>query len=96
MKQALIKKIDFKFSNLMHSALVSMSGTGDQMFVHIQLINSFMKKIFGVEHIRFFSSNGEIKVEEYKHPFVYQVAQIVTSEIKDEFLNENTAPLRAV
>jgi len=80
----------------MHSALVSISGTTDEMFVHIQLINSFMKKIFGVEHIRFFNCNGEIKVKEYKHPFVYEVAQLITSKLREEFQCSNANSLRAV
>jgi hypothetical protein len=61
MKLATIKKIDFKFSNLMHSALVSISGTKGEMFVHIQMIDSFLQKVFGVEHIRFCNYKGEIK-----------------------------------
>jgi hypothetical protein len=96
MKLALIKKIDFKFSNLMHSALVSISGTKEEMFVHIQLINSFLKKIFGVEHIRFSNHNGEIEVHEYKHPFVYQVAQLITLQLKEELQPEEANTLRAV
>lgn len=96
MKLALIKKIDFKFSNLMHSALVSISGSKDEMFVHIQLINSFLKKIFGVEHIRFSNHNGEIEIVEYKHPFVYQVAQLITLQLKEEFQSEEVNTLRAV
>lgn len=96
MKLALIKKIDFRFSNIMHSALVSISGTKDEMFVHIQLINSFIRKIFGVEHIRFSNENGQIKIQEYKHPFVYQVAQIIISQIKEDLQDNNTGSLRAV
>ena len=80
----------------MHSALVSISGTRDEMFVHIQLINSFIKKIFGVEHIRFLSHNGEIKVQEYKHPFVYQVAQLITLQLKKELEETELTTLRAV
>ena len=79
----------------MHSALVSMSGTKDEMFVHIQLINSFMKKVFGVEHIRFSNHNDEIIVEEYKHPFVYQVAQLITYQLKEE-LQDTAAEMHAV
>jgi hypothetical protein len=70
MKLATIKKMDFKFSDLMHSALVSVSGSTDEMFIHIQLINSFLQKIFGVEHIRFSHQNGEIKLQEANHPVV--------------------------
>lgn len=80
----------------MHSALVSISGTKDEMFIHIQLINSFIKKIFGVEHIRFCDHNGEIKMQEYRHPFVYQVAQIITLQIKEDLQDNNTVTLRAV
>lgn len=80
----------------MHSAVVSMSGTSDEMFVHIQLINSFLKKIFGVEHIRFSNHNGEIMVQEYKYPFVYQVAQLITSQLKEELQSVKTCALHAV
>ena len=96
MQLPLIKKIDFKFSNLMHSALVSISGTNDEMFIHIQLINSFLQKIFGVEHIRFFHKKGEIKLQESKHPFVYQIGQLVSSKLSEEILERDTASLRAV
>lgn len=80
----------------MHSALVSISGTTEEMFVHIQLTNSFLKKIFGVEHIRFSNHNGEIEVQEYKHPFVYQVAQLITSQLKEELQSGEANTLRAV
>lgn len=80
----------------MHSALVSISGTKDEMFVHIQLINSFIRKIFGVEHIRFYNEKGQIKIQDYKHPFVYQVAQIVISEINDDLQDTNTGMLRVM
>lgn len=96
MKLALIRKIDFKFINLMHSALVSITGTKEEMFVHIQLINSFMKKVFGVEHIRFSNSKGEIRLQENKHPFIYQVAQIITSQIKEDLQDNSMSTLRAV
>ena len=96
MELALIRKIDFKFSNLMHSALVSTSGTKDEMFVHIQLINSFIKKVFGVEHIRFSNSRGEIRLQENKHPFTYQVAQIVTLQIKEDLHDNSEDTLKAV
>jgi hypothetical protein len=96
MKLALIKKIDFKFSNLMHSALVSISGTKDDMFIHIQLMNSFLRKVFGVEHIRFSSQKGEIKIQEAKHPFVYQIAQLITSQLSEEMQETSTGNLRAV
>ena len=95
MKFALIKKIDFTFRNIMHSALVSISGTKDEMFVHIQLINSFLRKIFGVEHIRFSTYKGEIKLQEAKHPFVYQVAQLINVKLREELQN-TSATLKAV
>lgn len=93
MKSALITKIDFKFSSLMHSALVSIAGEGENMFVHVQLISSFLKKVFGVEHIRFYTSSGEIQVQEVKHPFVYQVAKLISNKLKElDIPDEN--PLR--
>lgn len=95
MKLAIIKRIDFTFSNLVHSALVSISGTKDEMFVHIQLINSFLRKIFGVEHIRFSTCKGEIKLQEAKHPFVYQVAQLISVKLREE-LQDSSATLKAV
>jgi hypothetical protein len=96
MELAQIKKIDFKFSNLMHSALVSISGTSDDMFIHIQLINSFLRKIFGVEHIRFLNQKGEIKLQDEKHPFVYQIAQLIINKLGEEFQGASTGALRAV
>jgi hypothetical protein len=96
MKLAVIKKIDFRFSNLMHSAVVSISGTKDEMFVHIELINSFLQKIFGVEHIRFCNYKGEIKLQEAKHHFVYQVAQLISLRINEELKDVDTPALRAV
>lgn len=96
MEFALIKKMDFTFSNLMHSALVSISGTKDEMFVHIQLINSFLRKIFGVEHIRFSNHNGQIILQDAKHPFVYQVAQLISVKLREELQDNNAAALRAV
>lgn len=96
MQFALIKKIDFKFSSLAQSALVSISGTNDNMFVHIQLINSFLQKIFGVEHIRFSRKCGEINLQDVKHPAVYQIAQLVSSQIAGEFQETNSPELRVV
>ena len=96
MEVAAIKKIDFKFSNLMHSALVSIGGTSDNMFIHIQLINSFLRKIFGVEHIRFSNQKGQIKLQDAKHPFVYQIAQLITNKLGEEFQSTGTGVLRAV
>lgn len=96
MKLALIKRIDFKFSNLMHSAVVSISGSGDELYFHIQLINSFLKKIFGVEHIRFTSEKGEIKLQDEKHPFIHQVAELVNTSLDEEIRKMNLTNLRAV
>ena len=80
----------------MHSALVSISGTKGEMFVHIQLIDSFLRKIFGVEHIRFCNYKGEIKLEEAKHPFVYQIAQLISLQINEELQNTAFTSLQAV
>ena len=80
----------------MHSALVSISGTKDEMFVHIQLINSFLQKIFGVEHIRFSNHNGQIIIQEAKHPFVYQVAQLINAKLSEELQDVNATALKAV
>lgn len=80
----------------MHSALVSISGTNDKMFVHVQLMHSFLRKVFGVEHIRFLSQNGEVKIEEAKHPFVSQVACLINSKLNEEFQDNPSPTLRAV
>lgn len=80
----------------MHSALVSISGTKDEMFVHIQLINSFLRKIFGVEHIRFSNHNGQILLQDAKHPFAYQVAQLISVKLNEELQDSNAAALKAV
>lgn len=96
MKLASIIKIDFAFSNLMHSALVSISGNEDKMFIHVQLINSFIRKLFGVEHIRFYNCNGEIQLKEARHVFVHQIAQLINSKIKEQLKMNNENPLRLV
>lgn len=96
MKLAAIKKIDFKFSDLMHSALVSVVGDAKEAFVHIQLINSFIRKVFGVEHIRFYHHNGEITLQEGKHPFMYQIAKLVNSQVNEDLKNADESPLRLV
>ena len=80
----------------MHSALVSISGTKDEMFVHIQLMHSFIKKVFGIEHIRFYNYKGEIKLQEAKHPLVHQIAQLINSKLKDELKDADTTSLKAV
>jgi hypothetical protein len=84
MKLASILKIEFTLSNLAHSALVSISGETDNRFVHVQLINSFFKKVFGVEHIRFYKRNGELFLGETKYPFVKQIATLVSSKVDSE------------
>ena len=96
MQIALIRKIDFQFSNLMHSALVSIGGSGDEMFIHVQLIHSFLMKISGVEHIRFYNRKGIIRMEDAKHPFVYEVAQLVCSKLTEEMMSREELPLREV
>jgi hypothetical protein len=96
MKFALIKKIDFTFNNLMHSALVSISGTKDEMYIHIQLINSFLRKIFDIEHIRFYSYKGEIELQEAKYPFVHQIAQLINSKLKEELDHADAPSLKVV
>jgi hypothetical protein len=88
--------MDFKFSNLMHSALVSISGDDDQMFVHVQLINSFLRKVFGIEHIRFYNNKGEIQFEETKHSFIHQLAKIICSKLNEQMEQNNRGSLRAI
>lgn len=80
----------------MHSALVSISGTKEEMFVHIQLINSFLRKIFGVEHIRFCSYKGKIKIEDAKQPFVYQVAVLICIKLNEELQNVSSTTMHVV
>lgn len=88
MKRAQITKMDFAFRNLMHSALVSISGDAEDMFIHIQLINSFVRRIFGVEHIRFHDHNGAIEISDVQHPLAYQVAELVNSKLKEEMKSD--------
>ena len=80
----------------MHSALVSICGTSEEMFVHVQLINSFLRKIFGVEHIRFFNKNGQIQMQEQKHPFMKQIAGLISLQLKPHMENGNMPALRVV
>ncbi|MGZ3952233.1 MAG: hypothetical protein ACXVBZ_12620 [Flavisolibacter sp.] len=91
-----IKKFDFQYNNLMHSAVVSVCGTTEEMFVHVQLINSFLKKIFGIEHIRFFNRNGQIQMQELKHPFMSQIAGLISIQLKPDLQEEDTSALRVV
>ena len=77
MKLAKIIKMDFSHGNLMHSALVSISGDYQESFIHVQLLQSFFKKVFGVEHIRFKNLNGQLELEEVSYPFMRQIASIV-------------------
>jgi len=96
MEAPLIKRIDFKYNNLMHSALVSMSGTSEEMFVHVQLINSFLRKIFGIEHIRFFNRNGQIQLKETKHPVMGEIAGFISKELKQYTFSGSSRALRIV
>lgn len=96
MKLATITKMDFTFSNLMHSALVSVICDDEKTFVHIQLINSFLRKVFGVEHIRFYNYKGEIKLKEVRHPFVYQIASLINVKVNEQFLTTVPHSLRIV
>ena len=91
-----IKKIDFHYNNLMHSAVVSICGSSEEMFVHVQLINSFLRKIFGVEHIRFFNKNGQIQLQELKHPFMSQIAGLISDQLKPHLEEGNVTALRIV
>jgi len=96
MKLASILKMEFRSSNLVHSALVSICGTAEEMFVHVQLINSFWKKLFGIEHIRFYWRNGELIVEEARHPSVHQIVKMVYSFICSEIKTPETRGLRVI
>ena len=96
MKLASIRKIDFSFSNLNHSALVSVAREGEKTFVHIQLIYSFLRNVFGVEHIRFYNFNGEIKLKDERYPFVYQIAQLIDLRVSEAFPTRSLQPLRIV
>ena len=88
--------MEFKLSNLMHSALVSITGDSDEMFIHVQLINSFFKKIFGVEHIRFCAYKDKVVIRDIKHPFAYELARAVSSIVRKQVIEPVTNPLRAV
>lgn len=90
-----IKKIGFKFSNLMHSALVSISGTRDETFVYIHLINSFMKKYSEWNESGFPIARAKLK-SGVQTSFFYQMAQIVTSQIKEDLKEKNASTLRVV
>jgi hypothetical protein len=89
--------MDFTLSNLMHSALVSISGDVDESYVHVQLLQSFFKKVFGVEHIRFRNHHGELHLEEAKYPFVRQIAAVVSARVNKELENHfPSTRLRAI
>lgn len=80
----------------MHSALVSISGTSEEMIVHIQLIHSFLRKVFGMEHIRFSKQNGEIRIKEAKYPFADEIAKLICSQLAEELQSLSNNELRAV
>ena len=97
MKLATIIRMDFNFSNLMHSALVSISGDKEESYVHVQLLQSFFKKVFGIEHIRFRNFHGELQVEETKYPFIQQIAALVSMRVNQELENSSSSTqLRAI
>ena len=81
----------------MHSALVSISGDEEESYVHVQLLQSFFKKVFGIEHIRFRNYHGELQLEETKYPFVQQIAALVSSRVNEELENQiHSNQLRAI
>lgn len=84
MELALIRKMDFRFSNLMHTAVVSMCSNREGKFVHIQLVNSFLCKLFGIEHIRFINEKGKIKLQAPANPFAWQVAELVNEKLNED------------
>src|SRR4051812_41290341 len=97
MKLATIIKMDFNLSNLMHSALVSVSGDKEDTYVHVQLLQSFFKKVFGIEHIRFRYYHGELQVEETRYPFIRQIAAVVSLRVNQELETRLSATqLRAI
>ncbi|MGZ5190382.1 MAG: hypothetical protein ACXWCZ_05135 [Flavisolibacter sp.] len=81
MKLAKITKIDFNLANLMHTALVSIRGDENESFIHVQLLQSFFKKVFGVEHIRYKYQNGKIALEEVTYPFMRDIASVVNKNL---------------
>jgi len=83
--------MDFNFSNLMHSALVSISGDMDDSYIHIQLLQSFFKKVFGIEHIRFRNYHGELQLEETKYPFIQQIAKLVSTRVSQELESRSSS-----
>ena len=91
-----IKKIDFRYNNLVHSALVSICGTSEEMFVHAQLINSFLRKVFGIEHIRFSNKNGQIQLQEARNPLMSQIAGLISTQLRPELMDGNSPSLRMV
>ena len=91
-----IKKIEFWYNNLLHSALVSICGTSEEMFVHVQLINSFLRKVFGIEHIRFSNKNGQIQLQEARNPLMSQIAGLISTQLRPELMDGNSPSLRVV
>jgi len=91
MKLATILMMDFNLSNLVHSALVSISGDKDENYVHVQLLQSFFKKVFGIEHIRFRNYHGKLQVEEARYPFIQQIAALVSLRVNQELENNSSS-----
>jgi hypothetical protein len=85
MKFAKIIRMDFNLGNLVHSALVSISGDAEDNFIHVQLLQSFFKKVFGVEHIRYRNQNGSVELEEISYPFMRDIANTINKNLNQHF-----------
>lgn len=96
MKLASIIRMDFNVGNLMHSALVSISGDAKENFIHVQLLQSFFKKVFGVEHIRFRNQNGNIELEDIRFPFMRDIATTVNKNLGRYLSQESLSSLKAI
>jgi len=60
MKRGYIKPVNFRFLRRSHEAIVSQYKISGEEHLHIQLLNSALKKWFGLEHIRVIRQKNRI------------------------------------
>ena len=83
-----IFNLEFLFLNQKHKALISVNSDYQEPYIHIQLIDSFCKKFFSTEHIRYKGLNGYKNLEGYKDPLFRKLIDSIANEVVKE-LNGN-------
>ena len=90
-----IFNLEFRFLNKNHRALVSVNSNRTEPYIHVQLTDSFFKKIFSLEHIRYKGLTGYKALDQYKDPFLRKVIDSIASEVEKE-LDQNYAIVKSL